>query len=239
MRPVSQNQTFVFGIKEAQEDFSKCHQVLLREYLELRKVQDKVIAGATKKIGRHMKDKMVYVLARQVFEDFDEILLLCGNGYSTGGLKILRGMFERAVTVCYLQKHPADVELYHKYYYVRRRKEIGAVSRTFPKALPTERLEQFEQEYQAVKELFQVPVCEVCRATECQACKRTRDNHNWIRKDILQLAREAEHFDPVVYLGYYRPMQESHATAQSLVHRVEFTKSGKWDYVESAKPVAR
>ena len=231
-----QDQSYLFGVKKAQDDFSMRHQVMLKGYLKLIRAEDIVISGANRKMKNNMKDKMIYLLARQVFEDFDEILLLCGNGYSTGGLKILRGMFERTVTVCYLQKHPDDIERYYKYYYVRRRKEISAVRQTFPKALPTERLEQFETEYEEVKELFQVPVCEVCKVKECQLCKRTRDNHSWIRKDILQLAKEAEHFDPVVYLGYYRPMQESHATAQSIVHRVRFNASGRWEYVEGAKP---
>ena len=230
-----QDRSYLFGVKKAQHDFSERHQVLLKEYLKLIRAEDIVVSGASRKM-KNMKDKMIYLLARQVFEAFDEILLLCGNGYSAGGLKILRGMFERTITVCYLQKHPDDIERYQKYFYVRRRKEISAIRRTFPKALPIDRLEEFEKDYEDVRELFQVPVCEVCKVKECQHCKRTRDNHSWIRKDILQLAKEAEHFDPVVYMGYYRPMQESHATAQSIVHRVRFNASGRWEYVEGAKP---
>lgn len=231
----SQSQGFLFGIREAQKDFSSRHQQVLREYSNLRLAQDFVISGATKKM-KHMTDKIIYFLSRQVFEDFDEILLLCGNGMSTGALKILRGMFERTVTVCYLQKHPEDVERYHKYYYVRRRKETSAVKRDFPNALSVETLAQYEKDYEDVKSLFQVPVCEACKVEECKHCKKLRDNHTWIRKDIIQLAREAENFEAVVWIGYYVPMQESHPTAQAITHRVEFTKSGKWNYVEGPKP---
>lgn len=50
-------------------------------------------------------------------EDFNEVLLLCGNGYGIGAEKLIRGMYERAVTLVYLHQHPeyADDFLdYHK-----------------------------------------------------------------------------------------------------------------------------
>ncbi|MGH9970312.1 MAG: DUF5677 domain-containing protein [Pyrinomonadaceae bacterium] len=235
---VSEPQTpkrFLFGITEAQEDFSSRHQEMLNEYSKIRAAQDRAISGATNRM-KVMDDKVIYFLARQVFEDFDEILILCGNGLSTGALKILRGMFERTVTICYLQKHPEHIELYYKYYYVRRRKEIKAVLRDFPNSIPSERLEEYEKQFEDVKERFQVPACEVCKVEECLPCKRTRINHTWIRKDIVQMAREAGGFEPVIWIGYYVPMQESHPTAQAIERRVKFNENDKWEYVEGARP---
>ena len=50
------------------------------------------------------------MLGRHVPEDFSEILLLCGNGYGIGALKLLRGMYERVVTMAYLLKHPEKAQ---------------------------------------------------------------------------------------------------------------------------------
>ncbi len=226
---------FLFGVPEAQEDFSRRHQEILNEYPKIRAVQDRAISSATKRM-KVMDDKVIYFLARQVFEDFDEILVLCGNGLSTGALKILRGMFERTVTICYLQKHPEQIALYYKYYYVRRLKETKAALRDFPNSITSERLEEYEKQFLDVKELFQVPVCEVCKVEECLPCKKTRINHTWIRKDMVQMARDAGGFEAVIWIGYYIPMQESHPTAQAIERRVKFNENDKWEYVEGARP---
>ena len=226
---------FLFGMLEAQDDFSRRHQEMLKEYPKIRAAQDRAISSATKRM-KVMDDKVIYFLARQVFEDFDEVLLLCGNGLSTGALKILRGMFERTVTICYLQKHPEDIGLYYKYYYVRRRKEINAVLQDFPNSISSERLDEYEKQFEDVKGLFQIPVCGVCKIEECSPCKKTRINHTWIRKDIVQMARDAGGFEQVIWIGYYVPMQESHPTAQAIERRVQFNENDKWTYVEGAKP---
>jgi len=162
---------FLFGMLEAQDDFSRRHQEMLKEYPKIRAAQDRAISSATKRM-KVMDDKVIYFLARQVFEDFDEVLLLCGNGLSTGALKILRGMFERTVTICYLQKHPEDIGLYYKYYYVRRRKEINAVLQDFPNSISSERLDEYEKQFEDVRGLFQIPVCEFVRSKNARHVKK-------------------------------------------------------------------
>ena len=44
-------------------------------------------------------DRVVFTFGVMCWEDFEEILLLGANGYGFGCLKILRGMYERLVTV--------------------------------------------------------------------------------------------------------------------------------------------
>ena len=57
---------------------------------------------------RERLDKILFHLDRLCAEDFSEILLLCGNGYGIGAEKVLRGMYERAVTATYLSQHPEE-----------------------------------------------------------------------------------------------------------------------------------
>src|SRR5881397_1643886 len=65
-------------------------------------------------------DGVIFFTGRFCVEDFMEIVLLCGNGYGAGALKILRGMYERAVTACYLHQHPEEVEAFLNFYWVDR-----------------------------------------------------------------------------------------------------------------------
>jgi hypothetical protein len=46
-------------------------------------------------------DRVGFYLGRICVEDFSEIFVLAGNGHGVGALKILRGMYERAVTSAY------------------------------------------------------------------------------------------------------------------------------------------
>jgi hypothetical protein len=224
---------YAFGNPEAQKDFSRRHQAFIKLYPKIRDLQDKAVAGTRMET---MDDKVLYFLARQVFEDFDEILLLCGNGYSTGALKILRGMFERAVTACYLQKFPEEIDAYHKFFYIRQRKETLIIKEVYPNATSDEKMKEIEAEYKEVKPMFQIPVCEVCKYEECKPCKKTSDNFSWNRKGIVQLARDGGHFDSVIYVGYYVPMHETHSTERAMVNRVQSTGEHTWRYIEGAKP---
>jgi hypothetical protein len=231
-----ENLQFSFGFPEAQRQFATRYPQLLKDYVGLGEAQNIVLSAASRKMKNLMRDKIIYLLARQAYEDFDEIMLLCANGLSTGGMKILRGLFERTVTVCYLQKKPEEIERYYKYFYVRRRKEANAIKPDFPNVISSAMNQTIETEYEAVKALFQVPVCEVCRVESCKACKRQRDNFSWTRKSIIHLARETGDFEAVIYHGYYLPMQETHATAEAATHRIKPTEDGKWEYVEGSKP---
>ena len=50
--------------------------------------------------------RSIFYLSYIVWEDLNEILVLSSNGLMRGAMKILRGMFERTVTLSYLALHP-------------------------------------------------------------------------------------------------------------------------------------
>lgn len=97
------------GFPEAQKDFVDRHESLLNRLPQIKTAIDVVIFKA---LRSELNDKVLYFLTRIVFEDFSEILILCANGLSTGGMKILRGMFERTVTAPYLAKHPKKLSCF-------------------------------------------------------------------------------------------------------------------------------
>src|SRR5580704_11776819 len=59
-----------------------------------------------------MADKFVFHFGRRVYEDFMTIALLCQHGNGVGAAKLLRSMYEEAVTLAYLHKHPEEAEAF-------------------------------------------------------------------------------------------------------------------------------
>ena len=51
-------------------------------------------------------NKFVYFFGRVVLEDFMEITLVCYHGYGVAASKLVRTMYEHAVTLYYLHEHP-------------------------------------------------------------------------------------------------------------------------------------
>src|SRR5271169_6329192 len=55
---------------------------------------------------KYRTDVIVYTLGRIAVDDFSELVILAGNGWGVGALKILRGMYERIVTTAYSAQTP-------------------------------------------------------------------------------------------------------------------------------------
>src|SRR5262249_54568186 len=74
------------------------------------------LTGLTNKcFGRQLKPKnraedICFGLGHTCWEDFHEVLFMAINGYGNGASKLLRALYERALAVAYLVKHPDKAE---------------------------------------------------------------------------------------------------------------------------------
>ena len=57
-------------------------------------------------------NRLIFYLGRTAADDFGELLVLAGNGYGVGALKILRGMYERMVTAAFLATKPSEARIF-------------------------------------------------------------------------------------------------------------------------------
>ncbi len=64
-------------------------------------------------------DVIIQTFGKSCIEDFNEIVLLCGNGFGNGALKIVRGMFEKLVTAYYFHLNPDQADVFWKYHIVK------------------------------------------------------------------------------------------------------------------------
>ncbi len=159
-------------------------------------------------------DRIIFFLERLCAEEFFEILLLCGNGYGTAALKILRGMYERVVSSIYLHLHPDEVDNFLDYHWVQQHRLTEAVLQTFgAESLPSETIEEVESNFGRVRGRFMV--------TDCKKCDTKRLNHTWSKLDFVSMARAVGKVGELIVPGYYLPTRQTHSTVAAVLSRLE------------------
>ena len=159
-------------------------------------------------------DRTVYLLVRTCVEDFQEILLLCGNGYGIGAEKLLRGMYERAVTLVYLHEHPEEAQNFIDYHKVSDHKMLRVVEDSIGAGVfSRDQKDRIEQEFQSVKERFLV--------TDCKTCGTRRLNHTWSKLDFVSMARTTGELWKLIVPAYYFGIREGHSTVGSIFSRLD------------------
>jgi hypothetical protein len=172
-------------------------------------------------------DKFVRIYGRVCVEDFFEILLCAANGNGIAGQKLLRGLYERAVTVEYIHEHPDELEAFYDFHAVAQHKLKVAIERTMGKATFSQEMAQkIESDYNAVKSRFQVP--------DCETCGSTRPNHTWNRLDFVSMAGKTS-LGLLIVPGYYVPLREAHATVASMLSRMVARPDGGADIASDAQ----
>lgn len=201
-----------YGYPEEWAAFSKAHQEFLKRFKNI----EKAIEIAFLRIHQTTApvEKTIYFQGRLIVEDFMEILLLCGNGYGIGAQKLVRGMYERAVTARYLTDHVEEVDNFLDFHRVSDHKFLIAAEQSAGRALfSLEQTNKIKKDYESVKGQFMVP--------DCRVCGTTRMNHTWSKVDIVTMARVTKNLWSFVLPGYYVPMREAHSTVGAIFSRLD------------------
>ena len=198
------------SFRERNDKFTECFPRLLET---MRRVFDRSVES-----GEPI-DRFVILYGRMCMEEFYEILLMCGNGYGIGAQKILRGLWEKAVTLEHLVNHPDQLNDFFDYHHVSDYKLFSSVRDIIGSdALPLAIIEQNAADYESVKGRFTI--------TDCKKCGTTRVNHTWNKLDIVSMSKHTRMLGKLVNEAYYIPMRHTHSTASSFVMRLEESVPG-------------
>ncbi len=209
------------GFAEEYREFARRHSAFLEQFPNL----ESALKIAFNREGNMAEpaDKVVFFSGRLCIEDFMEILLLCGNGYGVGALKILRGMYERAVTARYLHMHPEEADNFLDFHWVSQRKLARAIQATFGEnVLAKEKLEEVEAKYNEVRERFTV--------TDCKKCNTKRLNYTWSKLDFVSMSHGAGSIGDLIVPGYYIPTRQGHSTAGAILSRLKESETGGLEF---------
>lgn len=215
-----------FGLRDEWEYFLKRHPRLMDKLQPLFETLHNIFIREVE--APEPAERVVFFLGRLCVEDFMEILLLCGNGYGIGGMKLLRGLYERAVTLGYIGKNPDKAEQFLDYHYVHQGKYFNHANQIFPmnEYSSDEQIEQIQRAYKENKEKYQQVIC--------KRCGTTRTRFSWSELDLPSMAREAK-LDKLYLQCYYEPTLQAHATVSSLINRMKVRNDGGVTFDDGAQ----
>lgn len=114
------------------QSFRKRHPHFIRNVPRLQAIVDRIFADQPS--ANTLDRQLVFLLGCLCWQDFIEIALLCGNGYGIGAAKLLRGLYEHAVTGHHLAKHPQNAPLFDEYLHVQNKKFLDYAMDSMPAA---------------------------------------------------------------------------------------------------------
>lgn len=174
-------------------------------------------------------DKLVYFFGRIVLEDFMEITLVSYHGYGVAASKLVRSMYEHAVTLRYLHEHPEEAETFLAYHLVQQDKLASVVIETFGENIfPADLRAEIRSKAAEVKKDFMVPVCDHPGA-------KMRLNHSWNKLDFVAMAKKTGELGTLILPGYYMPLRHAHPTFGGLTERLEIV-DGRMGLDAEAQP---
>ena len=199
------------GLPREQGDFLARHTTFFERLPHLREAMD--LAFIRTLHDSTLDNRAVFYLGRLCVEDFFEVIVLSGNGYGLGGLRLVRGMYERAITARYLHLHPGSAEQFMDYFWVTKHKESQALKETFGEAtIPKGDAEEVERQFGRVREKFMV--------TDCKKCGTTRLNYTWSKLDFASMAKKVGSLGTLIVPAYYLPLEHGHSTSAGIVFRL-------------------
>lgn len=206
LEPAKMDEQLIFGFREEWQDFRVRHERFLERFPH---VLD-ALGTAFTKTGYKFRpiDKFVHFYGRLCWEDFSEVLLCCGNGYGIGALKLVRSLYEKAITLWYLNDNPEKLKDFMAYRALSRFKEMTAIEEAFgkgtvPKKYLTEVKERRDKE-----------------------CDDGRTGSHWSGLNFVAMAKTTGNLGKWIYNGYYLPLRHAHGTIDSLSERLEVTEGG-------------
>jgi hypothetical protein len=207
----------IFGFPEEWADFRKRHSLFLDRFpniAEATRIAFERVMPESEPIER-----FVMLYGRLCVEDFHEIMLCCGNGYGFAALKLLRALYEKAVTLEHLNNNPSELDAFLNHRYISEYKLFQAIADEFgPSALPENMREESAEKYEQFKRNYLV--------TDCKKCNTKRVNFTWSKLSFVAMAKRTRILGKLMGSAYYLPMRHTHSTGASLIERLEYNDEG-------------
>lgn len=210
------NRQLIIGFQEEWKDFEQRNTLFMERFPRLKSTVD--LAFSRDAQFSEPIDRFVMIYGGVCFQDFMEILLCCGNGNGHAAEKLLRGLYERAVTLRYLHENPTEFDDFFDYFHVTQRKLMLASKKTMGEdVFSREDSDEIEKNYEMVKDKFMV--------TDCAKCGTKRPNHTWSKLDFVSMANTTI-LGKLIVPAYLLPLRQAHATVGAMFSRMAQGKDG-------------
>jgi len=174
---------------------------------------------------KYKSDLIVYTLGRIALDDFGELIVLAGNGWGVGALKILRGMYERVVTSAYIAKNPQASRAFAASIWTHRAKvwrRLVALDPTLSEGELPDDIKTIQAEAKRAQDNK--------NESTCKCCGQLKKIDPWTALDLASMARIAGKHLEDLYLGcYLEPTAHLHATGAGTAARIRHA-GNSWLY---------
>jgi hypothetical protein len=206
-----------FGDPNEWKHFEENHKDFINSQENLRGTMTKVFSRDIP--GGNKANEIVFLLGFLCASEYREILLLCANGYGLAAQKLLRSLYEKAGTIDYIGKHPAEAQAFDDYHWVHSNKYLGRLS-DLEDPLIKERVDLVKTNYERVREQF--------KTTDCKKCGTKRMMFSWNKNGFDLLLKKSGSKLLEFYLeAYLEPTMQSHATMPAVSGRMKLGKKSK------------
>ncbi len=210
--------TLTVGNPKRWQAFAKSHSEFLLRIPRLVDLANKTFNRAWE--TKEPLDRIVLTLGVMCWEDWEEILTLGANGYGFGCLKILRGMYERLVTISHLRRHPNEVESFIDWHYMADYKVSRELFDVLGKdKVSADKLDEKKKLRDSVKDKFM-------RACTMKDCKNQIPMFSWSSSDLVSMAKGDKGLASLVGICYYIPMTETHPSVRAMMSRMAENAEG-------------
>jgi hypothetical protein len=215
-----------FGHEDEWRHFSENHAAALESAVAVHKATLGLLQAAQAK-SESTEDKTILALGLSCLKEFEEIMLLCGNGYGSGATKLLRTFFERVTTVGYLGKNPSKVPQFVEYTSVHWRKLLMEAEKKHDSVgLTEENIAKIKTDFEAVKEKYQ---------DACDKCGKKYVQGSWTKKPVPDMAEDVDRDLRRLYFNaFLAPTFLIHATYWGIMCVAGLSENGKVHFFKPA-----
>jgi hypothetical protein len=157
-------------------------------------------------------ENICFWLGHTCRQDFLEVVFLAISGYGAGATKILRSLYERAVTVEYLIQNPNKVDRFLQFAAIQENRAMEAALRQISQDQidaemgPENAVAEIRKRYEQYKGPFKATSCAVCGV---------KTPPSWDIDLASMIQRVGEPYKRLFVLAYTNPNFQIHATLAS------------------------
>lgn len=224
-----------FGIEEEWIAFHERHPIFQKGFSNLvRALQVAFIRTFT---SRSPAERVVFHLSNLCKEDFMEILLLAGNGYGIGAEKLLRGLYERAVTARYIAMNPDKADDFVDFGRINMFKLIEPIRRAHGEGLlPANMVTELTSFHKEFKRRGRTPKGVADRLKRLfrrlfRRSDRGRSTARWTDDLSFEgMALKVGSLGRILLYGWHLPTLQVHASLQNITSRTREMPEGGMDF---------
>jgi hypothetical protein len=204
---------FEFGETAASNAFWDRNPKFFAAFMRLMDLTNKTFGREWKPANR-MQD-IGFNLGETCRQDLLEIAFLAVNGHGIGAQKLLRGLYERAVTLEYIRRNPEKAERFVRYAAIQEHKAskvaVDLVGRDAFDDAMGQSFADVEEMYIKVKPEFEV--------TDCKKCQTKRTAISWDIDLASMVKKLGEPYQSQYLMAYAIPTMHIHASLASAFSR--------------------